>query len=52
LADLRSISRSIAEAVAGEAREAGVGKELTDAEIAERLDREMWDLNYATLRPA
>jgi len=52
LADLRSISRSIAEAVAEEAREAGVGKELTGAEIAERLDREMWDLNYATLRPA
>ncbi|MEA1903732.1 MAG: NAD-dependent malic enzyme [Actinomycetota bacterium] len=52
LADLRSISRSIAEAVARDARDSGVGKDLSDDEISERLDHEIWDLDYPTLLPA
>ena len=52
LTELRSISRSIAAAVAREARDSGVGTEATDAEIDERLDHEIWNLDYPTLRPA
>jgi malic enzyme len=52
LTELRSISRSIAAAVAREARDSGVGTDATDAEIDERLDHEIWNLDYPTLRPA
>jgi malate dehydrogenase (oxaloacetate-decarboxylating) len=52
LAELRDISRSIAAAVAVEARDSGLGLDLTDAEIAQRLDHEIWDLDYPTMRPA
>lgn len=52
IAGLHSISRSIAAAVAKEARDCGIGKDLTDAEIADRLHHEMWDFDYPTLRPA
>jgi malic enzyme len=51
LRDLRSISRSIASAVAAAARDAGVGLDMTNAEIDEALDHEVWDLDYPTLRP-
>ena len=51
LADLRSISRTIAGAVARAARDAGVGRELTDAEIETELDRRTWDLEYPKLLP-
>jgi malic enzyme len=52
LAELRDISRSIAAAVAVEARDSGLGLDLTDEEIAQRLDHEIWDLDYPTMRPA
>ncbi len=52
LADLRSISRAIAAAVAKEARDCGAGRDFTDAEIQERLEVEIWNLDYPTLRPA
>jgi malic enzyme len=48
---LRPISRSIAAAVARTARDSGVGRELTDTEIDEALDREIWDLEYPRLQP-
>ncbi len=51
LAELRSITRVIAHAVAREAAESGVGAPLSDADIAARLDAEIWDLDYPTLRP-
>ena len=51
LADLRSISRTIARAVAIEACESGVGRSMTCAEIDDALDHEIWDLDYPTLRP-
>jgi malic enzyme len=51
LADLRSISRVLARAVAAAARDGGVGADMTDAEIDEALDHEIWDLDYPTLRP-
>ena len=51
LADLRSISRTIAHAVAKEASDSGTGRTMTDAEIEDALDHEIWDLDYPTLRP-
>ncbi len=51
LADLRSISRVIASAVAREACDSGVGKKMTCSEIEEALDHEIWDLDYPILRP-
>ena len=51
LRDLRSISRHIARAVAAAARDAGVGLEMTNAEIDQILDHEVWNLDYPTLRP-
>ena len=51
IGELRSISRVIARAVAIEACEQGVGKDLTCDEIDAALDFEIWDLNYPTLRP-
>jgi malic enzyme len=52
LADLRLISRSIAEAVARDARDSGVGADISDEEIRRLLDLEIWDLEYPELRPA
>jgi len=51
LRDLRSISQSIARAVAREASESGVGNEMTDEEIDVALRMETWDLEYPELRP-
>ncbi|MCP3995254.1 MAG: NAD-dependent malic enzyme [bacterium] len=51
LANLRSISRVIARAVAIEASESGVGRSMTDTDIDDALDHEIWNLNYPTLRP-
>ena len=51
LRELRSITKSIATAVATAACDAGVAEPLTDEEIAAALDREMWDLEYPTLVP-
>jgi len=51
LRNLRSITRSIATAVAEAARDDGVGDQMTSDEIAAALDSEMWDLDYPTLIP-
>ncbi len=51
LADLRSITRKIARAVAMEACDSGVAKAMTADEIENALDHEIWDLDYPTLRP-
>jgi malic enzyme len=50
LADLRSITRVIARAVAVEACDSGVAA-VTCEEIDDALDHEIWDLDYPTLRP-
>lgn len=51
LAELRSISRTIARAVAIEACESGVGPAMTCDEIDDALDHEIWDLDYPILKP-
>jgi malic enzyme len=51
LRDLRAITRSIAAAVAAEARDAGVGRDLADDEIEQELDHEIWNFDYPVLRP-
>lgn len=51
LADLRSITRVIAFAVAKAASASGVGKAMTDQQIGAALNHEIWDLDYPTLRP-
>lgn len=52
IGEIRSISRAIAAAVARDARNSGVGPELTDGEIEARLDHEIWDLGYPVLVPS
>lgn len=51
LRNLRVITRDIAGAVAREARDAGVGRDLTDEQIEQELDHEIWNFDYPTLRP-
>lgn len=51
LADLRPISRSIAAAVIREAVVDGDAPGLSDDEIEEVLDREIWNLDYPRLQP-
>ncbi len=51
ISELRPISRLIAAAVARAARDTGVGLDLTDDQIEEVLDREIWDLEYPGLQP-
>jgi malate dehydrogenase (oxaloacetate-decarboxylating) len=51
LSSLRDVSRSIAIAVAREARDAGVGLPLSDAEIEDTVERQMWWPDYIPYRP-
>ena len=51
LSSLRDVSRSIAIAVAREARDAGVGLPLSDAEIEDTVERQIWWPDYITYRP-
>ncbi len=51
LADLRSITRKVAAAVAAEASQEGVGLEMSEREIEAALDRQIWDLKYPKLIP-
>ena len=51
LADLRSISRTIARAVAMAACDSGVAESMTCEQIDDALEHEIWDLDYPTLRP-
>lgn len=48
LAELRSVSRRIAMAVAREARDQGVARIVTDEEIEGEVDRAVWTAQYAS----
>jgi malate dehydrogenase (oxaloacetate-decarboxylating) len=50
LGSLRDVSRSIAVAVAREARDAGVGRPLSNAEIEDSVQRQMWWPEYVPYR--
>jgi malate dehydrogenase (oxaloacetate-decarboxylating) len=52
LADLRPISRTIAAAVIRQAVVDGDAPRLSDGEVDEALDQEIWDLDYPSLQPA
>jgi malic enzyme len=49
--ELRNVSRVIAEAVVRTARDAGVGRPLTDDEIGPAVEARMWFPDYAPYRP-
>jgi malate dehydrogenase (oxaloacetate-decarboxylating) len=49
--DLREVSTRIAESVVREAREAGVGRRLTDARIPAAVAARQWTPRYLPLRP-
>jgi malate dehydrogenase (oxaloacetate-decarboxylating) len=51
VADLRAVARTIAIAVVREARDRGLGRQITDSEIDEAVDRAMWWPEYALLEP-
>jgi malic enzyme len=51
LKSLRDVSRSVAIAVGQEARDAGVGRSMSDAEIEDRVERQMWWPDYVSYRP-
>ncbi|HEV8540128.1 MAG TPA: NAD-dependent malic enzyme [Nitrospiraceae bacterium] len=54
LEDIRSVSRQIALAVAGEAQRAGLGKHVSGTDLERLVDAKMWAPRYARLkkRPA
>ena len=52
IADLRRVTARIAEAVVREAREQGLGRPLSDAEIPRVVAAAMWEPRYAELEPA
>ncbi len=49
---LRSVARSIAEALVQHLRDSGYGRQLHDDAIADAIDREMWRPEYAAYIPA
>jgi malic enzyme len=49
--DLRFASRAIAVAVAREARDAGVGRQLRDDELEPAVDAMMWEPRYFPYEP-
>jgi len=51
LADLRAITRNIAAAVIRDARDVGVGRNLSDDEVERELDHEIWNFDYPILHP-
>jgi malic enzyme len=51
IAELRAITRRIARAVAAEAVSSGNAGPMTEQEIDQALDREIWNLDYPTLIP-
>jgi malic enzyme len=51
LADLRTITRRLAHVVARAAVDSGVAAPMSDNEISDALDHEIWDFSYPTLRP-
>jgi malic enzyme len=51
LGSLREVSKSIAIAVAREARDAGIGRRMSDAEVEDSVQRQMWWPDYVSYRP-
>jgi malate dehydrogenase (oxaloacetate-decarboxylating) len=51
LADIRSVSATVAKAVALEARDAGLGRILDDGELDKLIARAQWKPHYASFRP-
>jgi malate dehydrogenase (oxaloacetate-decarboxylating) len=51
MADIRGVSRAVAQAVAIEARDSGLGRLLDDQKYAEVIARAQWEPNYAPYRP-
>jgi malic enzyme len=51
LSDLRQVSRKIAEGVVRVAREEGIGEAIPDTEIADAVEREMWEPDYPEIVP-
>jgi malic enzyme len=51
LRNLRIITRDIAGTAARESRDVGVGRDLTDEQIEQDLDHEIWIFDYPTLNP-
>jgi malate dehydrogenase (oxaloacetate-decarboxylating) len=52
LGRLREVSQSIAVAVAREARDSGVGRPISDAEVDDSVTQQMWWPDYVSYRPA
>jgi malate dehydrogenase (oxaloacetate-decarboxylating) len=50
--DLRTVTARVAEAVVREARDSGLGRALSEAEIAPAVAAAMWEPNYPLLEPA
>ncbi|HVR71293.1 MAG TPA: NAD-dependent malic enzyme [Vicinamibacteria bacterium] len=50
--EIRRVTARIAEAVAREARESGVGRALSDEEVAHAVAEAMWEPAYRPLEPA
>ncbi|HTY60586.1 MAG TPA: NAD-dependent malic enzyme [Bacteroidota bacterium] len=51
LADIRSVSATVAKAVAIEARESGLGRLLDDDKLEALIQRAQWKPHYASFRP-
>jgi malate dehydrogenase (oxaloacetate-decarboxylating) len=51
MTDIRRVSRAVAKAVAMEARNAGLGRLLDDAQYEEVIARAQWEPQYAHYRP-
>jgi malate dehydrogenase (oxaloacetate-decarboxylating) len=51
MADIRSVSRVVAKAVAIEARNSGLGRLLDDDKYEELIARAQWEPAYAPYRP-
>jgi malate dehydrogenase (oxaloacetate-decarboxylating) len=51
MSDIRKVSRNVAKAVAIEAREAGIGRQLEDEELERLVARAQWDPQYTAFRP-
>jgi malate dehydrogenase (oxaloacetate-decarboxylating) len=51
MADIRGVSRAVAQAVAIEARDSGLGRLLDDQKYAEVIARAQWEPSYAPYRP-
>lgn len=48
---LREVTRAVAIAVAGEAVESGIGRDLAEDRIAREVDEFMWEPEYPVLVP-